>query len=96
MSNGPAKPLDIMNFDNDKKSYFCKFLTFTEKPQISYIYTDFIYNHIFTLTITFTNINSHKYSHSQTSPHIHKHIVPNSCNKSFTSTYSSKLNTDIV
>ena len=85
-----VKPSDIMNFSSCKTSYFCKFLTFTEKT------IDFIYNHIFTFTITFTNINSHKYSHSQTSPHIHKHIVPNSCNKYFTSTYSSKLNTDIV
>jgi hypothetical protein len=33
---------------------------------------------------------------TNTSLHIHKHIVPNSCNKSFTSTYSSKLNTDII
>ena len=92
-----VKPSDIMNFSSCKTSYFCKFLTFTEKiTYCIHIYTDFIYNHIFTFTITFTNINSHKYSHSKTSPHNHKHIVPNSCNKSFTSTYSSKLKTEIV
>jgi hypothetical protein len=83
MSNGFPRTSDIMKFQQLQKTIFCKFLTFTEKiTEFIYIYTDFIYNHIFTIKITFTNINSHKYSHSQTSPHIHKHIVPNSCNKS--------------
>jgi hypothetical protein len=70
MSDGltaSAKPSDIRIFSSGKKLLFCKFLTFTgntdfiyihrSKTQISYIYTDFIYNHIFTFTIAFTNIN---------------------------------------
>jgi hypothetical protein len=50
-----ARPLDITNFSNCKKYYFLKFLTFTKKHTYCiHIYTEFIYNHIFTITNTFT------------------------------------------
>jgi hypothetical protein len=45
-----ARPSDITNFRNYTKFCFLKNLTFTKKTNFMQIYTEFIYNHIFTIT----------------------------------------------
>jgi hypothetical protein len=49
------KPSDITNFSNYKKNlFFLIFDIYKKNTDCIHIYTEFIYNHIFTITNTFT------------------------------------------